>query len=274
MNYKGYEDLVLNDEELSELYQNNSLENYSFLENEYGLIRDKSNKIIDYIKFQDGQVKNVGFPIFESRYTGKVVGRNPQQRLAMDMLLDPSIEVKLLAGGYGCGKDYLMINAALEALEKNQFEKIVWVRNNIEVKDSNALGSLPGDEISKLLPWIMVLADHVGGIDGVYNLIEAGKVEPIHIGFIRGRDIKNSIIYSTEAENLTTQHVQLLLGRVGEGSNLWINGDWRQRDKKVFEKNSGLETTIEKLKGNRHFGYVHLEKSERSKIAALADLLD
>lgn len=274
MNYKGYEDLVLNDEELSELYQNNSLENYSFLENEYGLIRDKSNKIIDYIKFQDGQVKNVGFPIFESRYTGKVVGRNPQQRLAMDMLLDPSIEVKLLAGGYGCGKDYLMINAALEALEKNQFEKIVWVRNNIEVKDSNALGSLPGDEISKLLPWIMVLADHVGGIDGVYNLIESGKVEPIHIGFIRGRDIKNSIIYSTEAENLTTQHVQLLLGRVGEGSNLWINGDWRQRDKKVFEKNSGLETTIEKLKGNRHFGYVHLEKSERSKIAALADLLD
>lgn len=167
-----------------------------------------------------------------------------------------------------------MINAALEALEKNQFEKIVWVRNNIEVKDSNALGSLPGDEISKLLPWIMVLADHVGGIDGVYNLIESGKVEPIHIGFIRGRDIKNSIIYSTEAENLTTQHVQLLLGRVGEGSNLWINGDWRQRDKKVFENNSGLETTIEKLKGNRHFGYVHLEKSERSKIAALADLLD
>lgn len=103
MNYKGYEDLVLNDEELSELYQNNSLENYSFLENEYGLIRDKSNKIIDYIKFQDGQVKNVGFPIFESRYTGKVVGRNPQQRLAMDMLLDHSIEVKFLAGGYGCG---------------------------------------------------------------------------------------------------------------------------------------------------------------------------
>ena len=68
--------------------------------------------------------------------------------------------------------------------------------------------------------------------------------------------------------------MQLLLGRVGEGSNLWLDGDLKQVDMAVFEKNSGLSTAIEKLKDNPLFAYVHLEKTERSPTAALADLLD
>lgn len=78
----------------------------------------------------------------------------------------------------------------------------------------------------------------------------------------------------SEAENLTKEHVQLLIGRVGEGSNLWLDGDFKQTDSKVFEENNGLNIAIEKLKGHQLFGYVHLEKSERSETAALADLLD
>lgn len=77
-----------------------------------------------------------------------------------------------------------------------------------------------------------------------------------------------------ESENLTKEHIQLLMGRVDEGSELWIDGDVKQRDKAVFEKSRGLETMIERLAGNPYFGYVHLIKSERSKVAALADLLD
>ena len=99
-------------------------------------------------------------------------------------------------------------------------------------------------------------------------------MEVQHLGFIRGRDIKNSIILCSEAENLTKQHVQLLIGRVGEGSSLWLDGDFKQVDSKIFEENSGLNIAIDKLKGNKLFGFVHLEKSERSETAALADLLD
>ena len=69
---------------------------------------------------------------------------------------------------------------------------------------------------------------------------------------------------SSEAENLTKEHIQLLIGRVDEGSNLWIDADLKQRDKAVFEKSQGIETLIDRLKGEPLFGYVHLKKVERS----------
>jgi PhoH-like ATPase len=120
----------------------------------------------------------------------------------------------------------------------------------------------------------MPLADHCGGVDGLERLLDQGCVEIVHLGYLRGRDIKNSIIICSEAENLTKSHIQLLIGRVGEGSNLWLDGDLKQRDKAVFEKSAGLETMIDRLKGNKLFGYVKLVKTERSETARLADLLD
>ena len=120
----------------------------------------------------------------------------------------------------------------------------------------------------------MPVADHVGGTYGLERLLSENKIEVQHLGFIRGRDIKNSIIISSEAENLTKEHVQLLIGRVGQGSELWINGDNKQTDKEIFKTSSGLKIVIEKLKGQKLFSYVHLEKSERSETARLADLLE
>ena len=73
---------------------------------------------------------------------------------------------------------------------------------------------------------------------------------------------------------MTKEHVQLLIGRVGENSALWLNGDQRQVDKQVFENNNGLMTAIRKLSGHELFAHVHLEKTERSATAAMADLLD
>ena len=120
----------------------------------------------------------------------------------------------------------------------------------------------------------MVLADHLGGETGLDMQIMTGTIEIQHLGHIRGRDIKNSIIYCTEAENLTKEHVQLLIGRVGEGSALWMNGDFKQTDSAVFRMNNGLLSTVQKLAGHERFGYVQLQKTERSETAAMADLLD
>lgn len=116
--------------------------------------------------------------------------------------------------------------------------------------------------------------EEVGGVDGLELMIGHGKIEIVHLGFIRGRDIKNSIIICSEAENMTKEHIQLLLGRVGEGSSLWINGDFKQCDAEVFRQNSGLMVAVDKLKGHPRFGYVKLLKTERSETAAMADLLD
>ena len=168
----------------------------------------------------------------------------------------------------------ILCKAGIAAVRRGDFNKLLWVRNNIEVKDTSPLGSLPGDLLQKMWWTAGPLIDHCGGEFGLERLIEEGLVEIAYLGHLRGRDIRNSLIICSEAENLTRQHIQLLLGRVGEGSNLWLDADLRQRDKQIFEKTAGIENMIEKLKGNPLFGYIHLEKTERSKTACLADLLD
>ena len=206
--------------------------------------------------------------------TGEIKPRNPQQLCAMDMLLNRDIPVKLITGKFGSGKSLLCITAALQAVWRGEFEKIIFVRNNVQVKDTDALGALPGSVMEKTLPYVMPFADHCGGVEGVQMLIEQGKLEVIPLGFLRGRSIRNAILYSMESENLTKEHIQLIMGRIDEGSQLWMDGDLKQRDRQIFEKSAGLELMVERLKGNPLFGYVHLIKSERSKVAQLCDLMD
>ena len=151
-----------------------------------------------------------------------------------------NIRVKLITGRFGSGKSMSMIAQAVEALDKGIVDKVVYVRNNITVRDTAELGFLPGGEVDKLLPYLMQFADHVGGKEALIRMISEEKLEPIHLGYLRGRDIRNSIIYVTEAQNLTADHIKLLLGRVGEGSYLYLDGDFHaQIDRSVFERSPG-----------------------------------
>ena len=273
--YTGFKDIVLtNPNDINALYDPKVNETFGCLENEYLIARDEKEEVIDLFKCKDGQLAQVPFKAIESKFAGKIKPRNIQQKLGIDMLYDTDTTIKILTGKFGTGKDLLMSSAAIDLIEKGYFDKLVYVRNNIEVKNSKPIGHLPGSSNEKLLPFAMCLADHVGGVDGLSYMIEKGVVEVVHLGFIRGRDIKNSIILCSEAENLTKEHIQLLIGRVGEGSNLWINGDFKQTDLAVFERNNGLMTAIDRLKGHPRFGYVKLLKTERSETAAMADLLD
>lgn len=273
--YTGFKDIVLtNPNDINALYDPKTNEIFGCLENEYLIARDEKEEVIDLFKCKDGRLAQVPYKAIESKFAGKIKPRNIQQKLGIDMLYDTDITIKILTGKFGTGKDLLMSSAAIDLIEKGYFDKLVYVRNNIEVKNSKPIGHLPGSSNEKLLPFAMCLADHVGGVDGLSYMIDKGVVEVVHLGFIRGRDIKNSIILCSEAENLTKEHIQLLIGRVGEGSNLWINGDFKQTDLAIFERNNGLMTAIDRLKGHPRFGYVKLLKTERSETAAMADLLD
>lgn len=273
--YTGFKDIILtNPNDINALYDPKTNETFGCLENEYLIARDEKEEVIDLFKCKNGRLAQVPFKAIESKFAGKIKPRNIQQKLGIDMLYDTDTTIKILTGKFGTGKDLLMSSAAIDLIEKGYFDKLVYVRNNIEVKNSKPIGHLPGSSNEKLLPFAMCLADHVGGVDGLSYMIEKGVVEVVHLGFIRGRDIKNSIILCSEAENLTKEHIQLLIGRVGEGSNLWINGDFKQTDLAIFERNNGLMTAIDRLKGHPRFGYVKLLKTERSETAAMADLLD
>lgn len=272
--YLGYITVYEDDPNYVHLHADKSTNWFNLLENEYLLVVNHDGNVVDKYKWQDGAYKDLCKKPIESMALGKVKAKNAEQRLVIDMLLDDSITVKTITGSFGSGKTFLACCAAFQMIQEERYKKIVWIRNNIEVKDSNPIGALPGDYASKMSIWAMPLADHIGGYEALNTEIQNGKIEVEHLGFIRGRDIKDSIIFVSEAEHLTKEHVQLLLGRVSEGSVIIFEGDCKQIDKKAFEESNGLNTAIEKLKGNRLFSYVHLHESVRSDTAKLADLLD
>lgn len=274
MDYKGYIELEMNDDCLAQFYSNPNLWAGDLYENQYLLIKDTSGEIIDKYCRKDGELRKVMYCKLGGTFTGAIKPRNPQQVCLFDMLKDKTSKIKLVTGRFGSGKTLAMTNAALELIEKGKFERIVWVRNNISVKDAPDIGFLPGTEIEKLMPYVMPLADHAGGEEGIRKMLEDGKLEVIPLGHLRGRSLRNSIVFCTECENLTRQHIQLLMGRIDEGSQLWLDGDLKQRDRAIFEQSAGLERLLERLAGNKLFAHIHLEKSERSEVAALADLLD
>lgn len=280
--YCGFRTVASDNPALAALFQNDFAAFDSSFDkppviNEYILIEPVDGTAVKdiYRKSENGSYSKVVPKSISSHFLGdKLKPRNSQQVCAVDMLYDRDITIKMLAGKFGSGKTFLMTAAGVDLVERGSFDKIVYVRNNIEVKNSKPIGFLPGTYNEKLLPFASPLADHLGGMDGLEIMIRNRKIEVMHLGFIRGRDIKNSIILCSEAENLTKEHVQLLISRVGENSELWLDGDVKQRDEEIFFRNSGMSVAIERLTGHRRFGYVKLLKTERSETAAMADLLD
>lgn len=271
---RGIKKVNSKEERLAEIYQDKTSNPYGLLENEY-LIVEESGKVLDQMKWQDGKFKQVIPKTIEDDIHGKIKSKNIEQECALDMLLDEKTTVKMLTGTWGSGKSFLSLVSAFHAiLKQGRFNKLVFIRNNVELKDSNPIGHLKGTYYDKMAPWAGILVDYLGGVDQLENFINREIIDIQHLGFIRGRSFSNSIVFSTESENLTREHVQLLLGRIGEGSILILEGDCRQTDAKAFEKDSGMEAAIKCLSGNKLFAYIHLEESVRSETAKLADLLD
>ena len=274
--YKGYMDLTLGDDDLAKFYGNRAdyIPQSSFLENEYLVIKNYSGQIVDKYKFQDKELKKLQYKCSKSTYMGTIKPLNFEQELALDLLDDDSITVKLVRGVYGAGKDYLMLSKSLELLEKGKYERIIYIRPNVTVKDVPDIGYLPSGVYDKLSWTLGPLFDKVGGEEGVRQMIEQGKLELMPLLFIRGRSFQNSIVYVSEGQNITTEIAKLLLGRIGEGSVMMINADNHQTDRRAYENDNGILSMIERLSGNRLFGYVYLGETLRSQTANLANLLD
>lgn len=272
--YKGYKTVTLNEIELANFYEGDWPQStLDLLENEFLLIANIKGDIVDKYINQDGHLKKINYETIENNWYGTIKPRNLYQLLAMNLLNDATIPVKVLTGVYGSAKTFFMINAALQCLESGNKDKIIFVRNGLSPKGVPDIGHLPGSALDKTIVWAMPIADHVGGEDGLLNLIENKQLEILPLNYIRGRDFKNAIIFSDESENLTPKLIQLLLGRIGENSELWIAGDYRQSDLgKNFSE--GLSFMIDRLKGNRLFGTMDLPITERSKVAELSNLLD
>ena len=270
---KGYKIIQLNDEELSCFYSEGG-QTFNLIENQYLVIKDKNGIIIDKFKFQNGELKKVKYLTINSTFMGKIKPKTFEQELAVDLLSDERITVKLLRAPYGGGKDYLMFGKALELIEKGLYQKIIYIRPNVTLKDVPDIGYLRGGMEDKLSWTLGPLYDKVGGKENIDELIERDKLELMPLLFIRGRSFENSIVYVTEGQNITNEIAKLLLGRIGQDSVLMINADTHQTDNRIYDKDNGIVNMIDKLSGHHLFGYVYMSQTLRSDTANLANLLD
>ena len=272
--YRGYKELVLTEDQACQLYNEGRIDDYEFVENEYLIAKNEDGETFDKFVCRNGKLVRVPYQKLDTHYLGPIKPRNDQQELVIDTLLHPGSKVKLIKGVYGSGKDYLMLAAALQLIEKGKFDKLVFVRPNVSVKGLPDIGALPGTADEKLSWTLAPLWDKVGGQEGIDLMIHNKILEAVPLLFIRGRSFENSIIYMTEGQNMTTEIAKLVLGRIGNGSELWLNADTHQTDRKMFDEDNGVNKMIERLAGNKLFSYVYMPKTERSEVAELATLLD
>ena len=199
-------------------------------------------------------------------------GRSAEQRIALDLLLDPEIGIVSLGGRAGTGKSALALCAGLEAvLERRQHKKVVVFRPLFAV-GGQELGYLPGSEAEKMSPWGQAVFDTLGAVtstDVIDEVLDRGMLEVLPLTHIRGRSLHDSFVIVDEAQSLERGVLLTVLSRLGQGSRVVLTHDVAQRDNLRVGRHDGVAAVIEALKGHPLFAHVTLARSERSAIAAL-----
>jgi PhoH-like ATPase len=199
-------------------------------------------------------------------------GRSAEQRIALDLLLDPDIGIVSLGGRAGTGKSALALCAGLEAvMDRRQHRKVVVFRPLYAV-GGQELGYLPGSEMDKMNPWAQAVYDTLSAVtsqDVIDEVLARDMLEVLPLTHIRGRSLHDSFVIVDEAQSLERGVLLTVLSRIGTGSRVVLTHDIAQRDNLRVGRHDGVVAVIEKLKGHPLFAHVTLARSERSPIAAL-----
>ncbi|WP_399345122.1 PhoH family protein [Umezawaea sp. Da 62-37] len=199
-------------------------------------------------------------------------GRSAEQRIALDLLLDPDIGIVSLGGRAGTGKSALALCAGLEAVMERQHHRKVVVFRPLYAVGGQELGYLPGSESEKMQPWAQAVFDTLGALvsqDVVEEIMDRGMLEVLPLTHIRGRSLHDSYVIVDEAQSLERNVLLTVLSRLGTNSRVVLTHDVAQRDNLRVGRHDGVAAVIEKLKGHPLFAHVTLTRSERSPIAAL-----
>ncbi len=223
---------------------------------------------------------------------GRIQARNREQTFALDLLLDPGVQLITLVGKAGTGKTLLALAAGLhQVADERLYDRLLVTRPVISL--GKEIGFLPGDLEEKMGPWMQPIIDnlefllgaadeprHQGGRAGGggrpprsswADLKTMGLLEVEAISYIRGRSIPRQFMIVDEAQNLTPHEVKTIVTRVGEGTKIVLTGDPYQIDNPYVDAESnGLTWLVERFKGQRLAGHVSLLRGERSELAELA----
>jgi PhoH-like ATPase len=206
-----------------------------------------------------------------------ITARNREQNFALNLLLDPEIDLVTILGPAGTGKTLLTLAAGLtQTLDTSLFAEIIMTRVTIPLGED--IGFLPGTEEEKMEPWMGALVDNLevltqsaeGGNWGraATNDLLRNRIKIRSLNFMRGRTFLNRFVIIDEAQNLTPKQMKALLTRAGPGTKMVCLGNIAQIDTPYLtETTSGLTYVVNRFRGWPHSGHITLERGERSRLA-------
>lgn len=267
---------------IKEIYEKGFLDDYSFFENKpqnnhfYILKNGKTSSLAFYNPIEDrlDRVEKI------SAYG--IVPKNAEQAFALHAILNPEIKLVTVQGVAGTGKTLLALAGAIE--QRRNFKQIILARPIVPLSNKD-IGFLPGDIKDKINPYMEPLFDNLKFIKNQFSemdkkhkqILEMQKNEKIVItplAYIRGRSLSDIIFIVDEAQNLTPHEVKTIITRAGENTKMIFTGDVNQIDTPYLDEHSnGLSYLIDRVKGNKLYAHVTLEKGERSELANVANEL-
>jgi len=281
--YKGKSDVEVEDPALiARIYETGAIEPAALgLDgpdaNHYFILRSPQNSALAWFNPVSGMLERV---LKEPAYG--ITPRNAEQTFALHAITNPSVPLVSVSGKAGTGKTLLALAGALE--QRRQFRQIYLARPLVPLSNKD-IGYLPGDIKSKVNPYMQPLWDNLNIIKHQYDekdreyrkIDEMVEMEKLHItplAYIRGRSFSNIIFIVDEAQNLTPHEVRTIITRAGEGTKMIFTGDIFQIDTPYLDAQSnGLSFLIDRIKGQRLYAHVNLDKGERSELANLASML-
>ena len=281
--YTGQTEFEISASQLDSFYKNGFLESAddSFSPNEFIVLKEIGNPKRSALGWKRG-ARIEAIPHDLSDKVWNIQPRSKEQRMALTLLMDPSIQIVTLVGQAGSGKTLLALAAALETtLQRNLYNCILVSRPIVPM--GNDIGYLPGGKDEKLDVWMQPIYDNLDFLlrsdkkddqvvrKQIEELKRSHKLEMEVLAYIRGRSIPKQYVIVDEAQNLTPHEVKTIISRAGEGTKMILTGDPDQIDSPYLDScSNGLTYTVEKFRNLPLHGHITLRKSERSPLAAAA----
>lgn len=252
-----------------------SVKGFKPIDNHFYILKSNKSSMLATYNPVLGNMEQV-----EKRMYYGIKPRNAEQTFALSAILNPDIKLVSLSGVAGTGKTLLALAGSLE--QRRNFKQIYLARPLVPLSNKD-IGYLPGDEKAKISPYMQPLWDNLKYIKNQFSekdreykqideMVEQEKIIVTPLAYIRGRSLSNVIFIVDESQNLTPHEVKTIITRAGENSKFIFTGDVRQIDTPYLDDQSnGLSYLIDKLKGNKLFAHITLEKGERSELANLAN---
>jgi PhoH-like ATPase len=283
--FSGYREVTVKPEIIDAFYANRSVEipDLDLLPNEFVNLISEGTEHLTALGRAGGNGTIVPMnPKIESVF--HIKPRSREQRMALELLMDDSVQLVTLVGQAGTGKTLLALAAGLEkVLVQKRYDRILVTRPIMPFgKD---IGYLPGHKEEKLANWMMPIFDNLTYLmlktssnehkntvrEKIEKLQRDEIIELEALTYIRGRSIPRQFVIVDEAQNLTPHEIKTIVSRAGEGTKMILTGDPYQIDNPYLDASSnGLAYAVEHMKTQSLHGHVTLTKSERSTLAALA----